>query len=74
MLHKFNDVYSENNLSKINNGAYVINLDEFKSIGIYWIILCVNGNNIIYFDNFELNIFQKKLKNSLETRTNNNRI
>ena len=27
---KFNGVYSRNNLPKINDGAYVINLDEFK--------------------------------------------
>ena len=27
---KFKDVYSRNNLHKIKNGAFVINLDEFK--------------------------------------------
>ena len=32
---KFNGVYSSNNLSKIKDGAYVINLDEFKSIGTH---------------------------------------
>ena len=30
-------------------GAYVINFDEFKSIGTHWIALNVNGDNIIYF-------------------------
>ena len=34
---KFNGVYSKNNLPKIKDGAYAINLDEFKSIGTYWI-------------------------------------
>ena len=29
----FNGVYSRNNLAKIRNRAYLINLDEFKSIG-----------------------------------------
>ena len=43
---KFNGVYSRNNLPKIKDGAYVINLDEFKSIGNHWIALYVNGNNI----------------------------
>ena len=37
----------ENNLPKINDGTYVINLHEFKSIGTHWIALYVNGNNII---------------------------
>ena len=34
---KFNGFYSRNNLPKIKDGAYVINLDEFKSIGTLWI-------------------------------------
>ena len=32
---KFNGVYSRNNLPKIKDGAYVINLDEYKSIGTH---------------------------------------
>ena len=27
---KFNGVYSRNNLSKIKNSAYIINLDEYE--------------------------------------------
>ena len=34
---KFNGIYSRNNLHKIKNGAYVINLDKYKSIGNHWI-------------------------------------
>ena len=30
---KFNGVYSRDNLPKIKDGAYVINLDEYESIG-----------------------------------------
>ena len=43
---KFNGVYSRNNLTKTKNGVGVINLDEFKSIGTYWIASYVNDNNI----------------------------
>ena len=43
---KFNCVYSRNNLTKIKDGVYVINLDDFKSKGTRWIALYVNGNNI----------------------------
>ena len=49
---KFNSVYSKNNLPKIRDGAYLINLDEYKSIETRWMALYVNGNNIIYFDGF----------------------
>ena len=34
--HKFNGAYSRNNLPKIKDGAYVINLDEYESIGTHW--------------------------------------
>ena len=47
---KFNGVYSRSNLPKIKDGAYVINLDEFKSIGTQWIALYVNAENVTYFD------------------------
>ena len=32
---KFNGVYSGNNLSKIKDGAFIINLDEYESIGTH---------------------------------------
>ena len=45
---KFNGVCSRNNLSKIKDGAYVINLDELKAIGTHSIALYVNANNNIF--------------------------
>ena len=38
---KFNGVYSRNNLPKIKDEAYIINIDEFKSIGTHWIVFFV---------------------------------
>ena len=35
---KFSNVYSRNNLSEIKDGANVINIDEYKSIGTHWIV------------------------------------
>ena len=49
---KFNVVYSRNNLSKIKDGAYIINLDEYESRETHWIALHVNDNNLTYFANF----------------------
>ena len=47
----------------MKNGTYVLNLDEFRSVGAHLIALYGNGNEIIYFNNFiELNVFQKKFK------------
>ena len=47
-----NCICSRNNLPKIKDRTYAINLDEYKSIGTHWIALYVNGNNVIYFDSF----------------------
>ena len=65
---KFNVVYSRNNLRKIKDEAYVINLSELKSIGTHWTALHVNVENVTYFDSFRVSIFQKKLENSLEIK------
>ena len=48
----FNGVYSSNNLSKIKNGAYILNLDEYESVGTHWIVLYVSAKNVPYFDSF----------------------
>ena len=45
----------------LKNGAYVINLDKYKSVGTYWIVLIVNGNNI-YFDSFGVEHIPKETK------------
>ena len=45
-------IYSRNNLPKTKDGAYVINLDEYESIGIYWIAINANAENVTYFDSF----------------------
>ena len=59
---KFNSVYSRNNLLKIKDGTYVIDCDKFKAIGTQWITLCVNGNNIIYFESFGIKHIPKETK------------
>ena len=46
---KFNGVYSRNNLSKIIVGAYIINLDQYESIGTHLIASYFNNNNVTYF-------------------------
>ena len=59
---KFNGVYSINNLPKIKDGAYVINLDEYESIETHWIALYVNSNKVTYFDSFGVEHIPKRIK------------
>ena len=58
---KFNGVYSKNNLPKIKDGAYVINLDAYKPIGTHWIALYVNDNNVTHFDSFGVEHIPKEI-------------
>ena len=65
---KFNGVYPRNNLSKIKDESYAINLDEFNSIETHWITLYVNVNNIIYFSSFEIEYIPKEIKKFIEKK------
>ena len=58
---KLNGVYSRNNLPKIKDGAYVINLDEYKSIETHWIALFVNAENVTYYDRFGVQHVSKEI-------------
>ena len=62
---KLNCAYSRNDLPKIKDGAHVINLDQFKSIGTHWIALYVNGNNIIYFESFGVEHVPKEIRRTI---------
>ena len=44
---KVSGVYSRNNLPKVKDGAYIINLEDYGSIGPNWIVLYVNNKIII---------------------------
>ena len=59
---RFNGVYSKDNLSKIKDGAYVINLYEYSDIGSRWIALYASNNNVNYFDSFEVEHIPKEIK------------
>ena len=50
---RFNGVYSRDDLTKIKDGAYVINLDKYSDIGTHRIAsLYVLNNDVTYFDSF----------------------
>ena len=59
---KFNIVYSRNNLSKIKDGTYTINLDEYELIRTHWIALYVNPNSGTYFQSFGVEHIPKEIR------------
>ena len=65
---RLNSVYSKNNLSKIKDAAYIINLDEYESIGTHWIPLYVNDNNVTYFDSFGVEHIPKEINKLIQNK------
>ena len=50
---------SKSNLPKIKDEAYLVNFDEFESVGTHWKASYVNANNIVMFDSLGLDILRK---------------
>ena len=70
---RFNGVCSRDNLPKIKDGAYIVNLDEYTDIGTPWVALYVQNNNFIYFDSFGVEHIPKEIKafiNNKNIKTN----
>ena len=59
---RFHGVYSWDNLQKVKDGTYTINIDEYSNIGTYWIALYLQNNNVTYFDSFRVEHIPKKLE------------
>ena len=59
--NKNKNINNNNNNNNIKNGAYVINLDEYRDIGTHWVALYVNNKTIIYFDSFGVEHIPKEI-------------
>ena len=70
---RFNGVYSRDNLPKIKDGAYIINLDEYSDIGTHWVAFYVHNDDITYFDSFGIEHISKEIEafiNNKKIKTN----
>ena len=60
---RFNGVFSRDNLpEKIQDGAYVINLDEYADVGTHSIALFCKKTEIVYFDSFGVEHIPEEIK------------
>ena len=59
---RFNGAYSGDNLQKIKDGVYIINLDEYSDIGTHWVALYVQNNYVIYFDSVGVEHIPKEIR------------
>ena len=58
---KFYGVYPKDNLPKITDGVYVINLDEYSDIETHWFALYTHSN-VTYINSFGVEHITKEIK------------
>ena len=64
---RFDGVYSRDNLPKIKDGTYIINLDEYSNIGAHWVALHMQ-NNIHYSDSFGVQHIPKEIRTFINNK------
>ena len=64
-----NGLYLRNNLPKIKDWVYVINLDVYELIRTFLVVLYVNGDNVNYLNNFRVEYISKEINKYI--RNNN---
>ena len=62
---KFKCTCLQYNLPKTMKDEANVNLDEYKSMGTYWVTLYVNGNNVAYFDSYGVEKTSKEIRKSI---------
>ena len=65
---RFNGVYSTDNLPKIKDGAYVINLDEYSDTATHWVALYVQNNNVTYFGSLGVEHIPKEIETFINSK------
>ena len=70
----FNGVFPRNNLPKLKNGAYVINLDHSENIGTHRVVIFMKSNEffefpeVIYFDSFGVEYIPKEIMKRIRNK------
>ena len=59
---RFNGVYLKDNLTKVKDGAYVVNFDGYSDTETHWIALYVQNNDITYFDSSGVEHIPEEIK------------
>ena len=54
----------------MKDGTYVVNLDEYKSIGMHWITLYTNDNSVAYLLSFGVEHIPEEINGSGNIITN----
>ena len=67
---RLNSAFSKNSLPRINDGAYVINLDDKNSKETHWFSLFIGKTKPIYFDYFGIEYTLPESFNKVRNKSN----
>ena len=63
LISKYKSIIRINlNPNTIEDGTYIVNLDDYKSIRTHWFALYVNGDSMIYFDRYSTERIPEEIK------------
>ena len=62
-------LFSRNNLPRIKDGAYLINLNERKAKGKHWVSLFIGRNTAVYFDSFGIEYIPLEVLNKIRDKS-----
>ena len=65
---RFNVVYSRDNLPKMKDGSYVINLDEYSGVGTHWIALYVRNTDVTHSNTFGVEHILKEIRTFINNK------
>ena len=66
---RFNGVFSRNNLLKIKDGPYVINLSDKNSKRTHWVSLFIDKHLAVYFNSFGIEYIPQKVLNRIKGKS-----
>ena len=66
---RFTGIFSRNNLPKIKDGAYLINLDDKKRKGTHWVSLLIDRNTATCVDSFGIEYTLQEVLNKIRDKS-----
>ena len=66
---RFNSIFLRNNLPRIKDGAYVINLDDKNSKRTHWVSLFIDRNIAVYLDSFGIEYIPLEVLNKIRDKS-----
>ena len=65
---RFNSAFSKDNLPRIKDGKYVINLFDKQSKGTHWLSLFFDRHTAVYFDSFKIEYISQEVLSKIKDK------